>query len=178
MSTLNKKPENELLLYIWIIITFSILTLIVATSCSPEYHLGKFKKKGGKIECKGDTVQIEKIVKDIHGKDSLIYVPITEYVPQIEYKTKWQTRFDNKRFKDSLDFIKKQNKINQKTLIKEIEALKKSNDKDLKALKIRLKSEQKKNRSSVFWTWIGKRWFWIAIIGFILGGLVVFRLKR
>jgi hypothetical protein len=143
----NKRPENDLFLYLWGIITLSLFILLAFSSCSPEYHLGKFKKKGGKIECKGDTVQIEKIVKDIHGKDSLIYVPVTEYVPQIEYKTKWQVRFDNKRFKDSLDFVKKQNKINQKTLIKEV--------------KVKGKTEVKVQRAK-------SRWYLWLILGFVM----------
>ena len=151
MTTLNKRPENDLLLYLWLIITFSILTLIVATSCSPEYHLGKFKKKGGKIECKGDTITIEKVIKGKDGKDSLIYVPVTEYVPQIEYKTKWQVRFDNRRFEDSMKYVRRMYKDSVRTIVK--------------VEKVKGKTEIKVQRAKSRW------WLWL-IIGFGLAHVI------
>jgi len=156
-----------------------VMTLMFFTSCSsPEKLIQKFHKKGGKIECKGDTVQIEKIVMDIHGKDSLIYVPQIEYVPHIEVQTKWMYRMDKKALRDSLKHAEKTHKLDLRKLDKENKTAEKLKNKELKALEIQLKAEQKKNKASALWTWIGKRWFWIFAIGVIIGGFIVFRIKR
>ena len=86
----------------------SLITLLM--SChDAKYHLDKFYKKGGKIIC--DTIYVEKIdtlvIKGKDGKDSLIY--ITKQVPcncpQATVETRWKTRFDNKRFSDSMEVI-------------------------------------------------------------------------
>jgi len=92
---------------------YIVLTLlIVLMSChDAKYHLDKFYSKGGKITC--DTMYVEKIdtllVKGKDGKDSLIY--ITKQVPcncpEATVETRWKTRFDNKRFADSMKIIAK-----------------------------------------------------------------------
>ena len=161
MSTTNRKPEHVLFLFLWALLIFSLLTMLVFASCSPTHHLNKFYKKGGKIECKGDTVQIEKIVMDIHGKDSLIYVPITEYVPQIEYRTKWQTRFDNRRFEDSMKYVRRMYKDSVRTVVK-VEKVKG---------KTEVKVQRAKSRP-ILWLILGFvlahviRWAWTLIAAF------------
>ena len=155
-----------------------VMALMFFTSCSsPEKLMQKFYKKGGKIECKGDTLTIEKVVKGKDGKDSLIYVPHIEYVPHVEVQTKWMYRMDKKALRDSLKHTEKIHKLDIKKLDKENKTAEKLKDKELKALEIQLKAEQKKNKASVFWTWIGKRWWLIALISFISGGFLVFKLK-
>lgn len=129
----------------------AIFALFNLYSCTPTYHLNKFHKKGGKIECKGDTTFVETVVKGKDGKDSLIYVPVTEYVPQIEYKTRWQTRFDNKRFNDSLKYVRKMYKDSARTIVK--------------TEKIKGKTEVKIQRTKSRW------WLWF-IIGFVLAHLL------
>jgi hypothetical protein len=118
MNKTNRKPESDLFLFLWALLIFSLLTMLVFASCSPTHHLNKFYKKGGKIQCDTTTVTVEKIVKGKDGKDSLIYVPITEYVPQIEYKTKWQVRFDNRRFEDSMKYVRRMYKDSVRTVVK------------------------------------------------------------
>lgn len=90
--------------------------LMIFFSCSPEYHFNKFQKKGGKIECKGDTV-IREITTTIKGKDGRIDT-IREKVPVIEYKTRWETRLEYRLKHDSIEVIKYQTKWKTKEVIK------------------------------------------------------------
>ena len=89
-----------------------LITVVQLMSChDAKYHLDKFYLKGGVITC--DTIYVEKtdtlVVKGKDGKDSLIY--ITKQVPcncpQATVETRWKTRFDNKRFADSMKVIAK-----------------------------------------------------------------------
>lgn len=88
---------------------------------------------------------------DIHGKDSLIYVPITEYVPQIEYRTKWQTRFDNRRFEDSMKYVRRMYKDSVRTVVK--------------VEKVKGKTEVKIQRAK-------SRWYLWLILGFVLAHVI------
>jgi len=90
--------------------------LMILFSCSPEFHFNRFQKKGGKIECKGDTV-IREITTTIKGKDGRIDT-IREKVPYIEYKTRWETRWKYKLQHDSIEVIKYQIKWKTKEEVK------------------------------------------------------------
>jgi hypothetical protein len=86
------------------------ISITFLTSChNAKYHLDKFYSKGGKITC--DTIYVSKtdtlVAKGKDGKDSLIYITtqIPCNCPQATVETRWQTRFDNKRFKDSLKIM-------------------------------------------------------------------------
>jgi hypothetical protein len=114
----------------------TIILIAFLTSChDAKYHLDKFYKKGGVITC--DTIYVSKtdtlVVKGKDGKDSLVY--ITKQVPcncpQATVETRWKTRFDNKRFADSMKIIAKMyddslaaaikiNKQNNKSEIKQV----------------------------------------------------------
>jgi hypothetical protein len=87
----------------------SLISTILATSCSVNYHLNKAIKKGYKPEIY-DTIRINTIdsfpviirdsivwTKFISTKDTVIKIQ-KEYIP----KTRIIERFDLKRFKDSL----------------------------------------------------------------------------
>lgn len=86
------------------------LILIIAhlvIGCSATRLHDKAIQKGYVHTIDIDTIKVPYlVVKNIQGKDSLIYrdsiVPkiVTEYIPR------WRTRFDNKRFKDSLAHIR------------------------------------------------------------------------
>lgn len=88
----------------------SIVMLYVLSGCNnAKYHLDKFYTKGGVITC--DTIYVPKIdtihTKGVDGKDSLIYVVknVPCNCPKATVETRWMTRFDNKRFKDSLKIV-------------------------------------------------------------------------
>jgi hypothetical protein len=81
--------------------------LLILCSCSQTFHLDKFYKKGGQVK------NIETIMRDtitINGKDSIIYRKLNIECPQPTTQTRWRTRFDNKRFKDSLKVVRIQYK--------------------------------------------------------------------
>jgi hypothetical protein len=97
------------------ILAFGMI-LFLMLSCSPEFHFNKFQKKGGKIECKGDTV-IREITTTIKGKDGRIDTLI-EKVPVIEYMTRWETKWKYKLKRDSIEVVKYDIKWKTKEVIK------------------------------------------------------------
>ena len=118
-------------------VTYIVLIMMaLLMSChDAKYHLDKFYKKGGVITC--DTIYVSKIdtlvVKGKDGKDSLIYITtqVPCNCPQATVETRWKTRFDNKRFADSMKYMArmyedslkaatKQNKQNNKAETKQI----------------------------------------------------------
>ena len=108
-----------------------LLTSVVLHSChNAKYHLDKFYDKGGIITC--DTTYVNTTdtvyVKGADGKDSLVYIVknTPSICPKATIETRWMVRFDNKRFKDSLNImadmysdslkaVVKDNKIKAKT---------------------------------------------------------------
>ena len=92
------------------IILIFIISL-TSTRCSKQYHFEKFIDKGGKIEPKIEwkTETKTDTIKGVDGKDSIIYrydsIPYAVY--DIQYVPKWRVRFDNKRFEDSLNYLKR-----------------------------------------------------------------------
>jgi hypothetical protein len=84
------------------------------TSCSVNYHLNKAIKKGYRCDTIADTIRVNKVdsflivkhdttywVKVVTSKDTIIYYN-TSYYP----KTRFETRFEYKRFNDSLKVIR------------------------------------------------------------------------
>ena len=129
----------------WCAILFGIIWL--ANSCSPEYHLNKYKKKGGKITCEVDTVKIyDTIVTPndtiVISRDSLIIRTHTNVV------TKYEVKYDYKRFRDSLRAVKAMYKDSVKTVVKE----KRIDGKTI------VRTERAK----------GKWWLWL-LIGIVVG---------
>lgn len=100
----------------WCAILLGVIWL--ANSCSPDYHLNKYKKKGGKITCDVDTVKIyDTIVTSndtiIIVRDSLVLRTYTNTI------TKYEVKYDYKRFRDSLRAVKAMYKDSVKTVVKE-----------------------------------------------------------
>jgi hypothetical protein len=96
-------------------IALIILSLHLLFSCSVNYHLNKAIKKGYRCDEVGDTIRITSVdsipyflndsivwEKVITQKDTIIRYK-TSFVP----KTRYEIRFDNKRFNDSLKHIRK-----------------------------------------------------------------------
>lgn len=72
-----------------------------------QWHLDKAVDKGAKFYTEIVTVSVHDTVQGKHGKDSIITRNINIPCPDIEVpKVKWEVRFDNKRFKDSLKHIR------------------------------------------------------------------------
>jgi hypothetical protein len=91
-----------------------LICLLILTSCSVNYHLNKAIKKGYRCDTVSDTIRVNKLdsflvvkhdttywVKVVTSKDTIIYYN-TSYYP----KTRYETRFEYKRFNDSLRVIR------------------------------------------------------------------------
>lgn len=132
-------------------------------SCSRQYHFERFIVKGGKIEPKIEwkTVTKTDTIKGKDGRDSLIYcfdsIPYAVY--ETKYVPKWQVRFDNKRFEDSLKHIRLMYRDSLKNAVK--------------SQKIESKTEIKSKK-------IEKElpWYWKLALIFIGSSVVYFLLKR
>lgn len=98
------------------ILAFGMILLLMLSCKTAEQHFEKFQKKGGKIECKGDTV-IREVTTTIKGKDGRIDTLI-EKVPVVEYKTRWETRWRYKIQHDSIEVEKYKIKWKTKETIK------------------------------------------------------------
>ena len=101
------------------------------SSCSPQYHMAKFIKKGGKVKNDTTLVTVNDTIR-INGKDSVIVrtvsavcpdweAPKTRYETRIEYryKTKVEKAQIKWRTKYQIKYINQQRKIetkNNKTL--------------------------------------------------------------
>lgn len=123
-------------------------------SCSKQYHFERFIEKGGKIEPKIEwkTVTKTDTIKGKDGRDSVIYcydsIPYAVY--ETKYVPKWQIKFDNKRFEDSLKHIRLMCRDSLKNAVK--------------SQKIESKTEikSKKIESKVPF------WYWVGLIGSVL----------
>ena len=135
---------------------------LISGSCSKQYHFEKFIQKGGQIEPKIEwkTETKTDTIKGMDGKDSIVF--LTDSVPfavyDIKYVPKWRVRFDNKRFDDSLNYLKR------------IYSMELNNA--LKRDKIEAKKEIKITRAENRFPWL---WLMFAV-GMILIGLGI--LKR
>lgn len=132
-------------------------------SCSRQYHFERFIEKGGKIEPKIEwkTVTKTDTIKGKDGRDSLIYcfdsIPYAVY--ETKYVPKWQIKFDNKRFEDSLKHIQLMYRDSLKNAVK--------------SQKIESKTEIKTKK-------IEKElsWYWKLAFIFIGFSVVCFLIKR
>jgi hypothetical protein len=88
------------------------------SSCSPQYHMAKFIKKGGKIKNDTTLVTFNDTIR-INGKDSIIYrtfdkvcpemkSPKTRYETRIEYR--YKTKVEKAQIKYQIKYIKQQRK--------------------------------------------------------------------
>ena len=91
-----------------------LFILLLVCSCSINYHLNKAIKKGYRCDTITDTIRVIKVdsfliwkhdttywEKIITSKDTIIHYK-TSYIP----KTRYEIRFDYKRFNDSLRTIR------------------------------------------------------------------------
>ena len=98
------------------ILAFGMILILMLSCKTAEQHFEKFQKKGGKIECKGDTV-IREITTTIKGKDGRIDT-LVEKVPVIEYMTRYETKWMYKLKRDSIEVVKYDIKWKTKEVIK------------------------------------------------------------
>ena len=101
--------------------------MYVLYGCSANYHFTKFMKKGGTIETKTDTIQVEKTIK-INGKDSIIFVKMPLKCPEVQIPpTRQEIRYKYKIQRDSIETIRYVTKWKTKEVIKVAKTENKSN---------------------------------------------------
>lgn len=142
--------------------------LLMLASCTKDYHFNRFIKKGGQINptIEWKTVTKSDTIQGKNGQDSIVYVTKQEpyAVYDIQYVPKWQVRFDNKRFEDSLKHIRKMYSDSLRNAVKSqrIES------------KTEIKTTKSKEKAGNRWSLVGVL-FGLALV--IIGIGVVFRRK-
>ena len=107
------------------------------SSCSPQYHMAKFIKKGGKIKNDTTLVTFNDTIR-INGKDSIIVRTVQAVCPEMKSpKTRYETRIEY-RYKTKVE------KAQVKYKIKYIKQQKKA---DIVNTKFRFKQENKNNKT-------------------------------
>lgn len=145
-----------------------IMFALCLTSCSVNYHLNKAIKKGYRCDTISDTIRITKVdsflvwkhdttywEKIITSKDTIIRYK-TSYVP----KTRYEIKFEYKRFNDSLRTIRQMYKDSLRNALK-------SRENDLKKERISVKHSPLNQFKNLF-----------IISGFILTLIFLFLLFR
>jgi hypothetical protein len=114
----NEDKEFRLLIIIALLCAFWIGFL---SSCSPQYHMTKFIKKGGIIKNDTTLITVNDTIR-INGKDSVIVrtiqavcpemkSPKTRYETRIEYR--YKTKVEKAQIKYQIKYIKQQTKADK-----------------------------------------------------------------
>jgi len=100
---------------------------VLMSSCSPNYHMRKFIKKGGKVNCDTTSIMIHDTIKGKNGKDSIIYRTISVQCPElVAPPTRYEIRYRYKTIRDSFETIKYVTKFKYKEAVKTLKNDKKS----------------------------------------------------
>ena len=145
-----------------------LFILLLVCSCSVNYHLNKAIKKGYRCDTISDTIRITKVdsfliwkhdttywEKIITSKDTIIQYR-TSYIP----KTRYEIRYDYKRFNDSLKVIRLMYKDSLRNALK-------TRENDLKKERISVKRSPLNQFKQLF-----------IISGFIMSVIFLFILFR
>jgi len=130
-----------------------------------NHHLTKAVKKGYKVETVTKEVRLTDTLT-INGKDSIIERMVKVDCPEPVIQTRWRVRFDNKRFKDSLQTVKQMYSDSLRTAIKTAKIERAINKQDEKTARTVVRQENKRS----FW------WLWL-LIGFAINFILKFLLR-
>ena len=90
---------------------FFATILLISASCTKDYHFNRFIKKGGQINptIEWKTVTKTDTIPGKDGNDSIVYRIDSTALAKFEtdYIPKWKIKQENKRFADSLDFVRR-----------------------------------------------------------------------
>jgi hypothetical protein len=115
-----RKEDKELTFLLVLVLALGMWLGLLA-SCSPQYHMAKFIKKGGKIKNDTTLVTFNDTIR-INGKDSVIVrtiqavcpemkSPKTRYETRIEYR--YKTKVEKAQVKYQIKYIKQQRKADK-----------------------------------------------------------------
>lgn len=84
-----------------------LILLLLLSSCSAEWHFGRFIKKGGKVEPKIEVVEYTDTI-NVNGKDSIILVRVPITCPEVKIpEPRWRTKLEYKyRYKIHRDTVR------------------------------------------------------------------------
>jgi hypothetical protein len=144
-----------------------ILLTLILSSCSSIYHYNKFIDKGGKLSNVPKVVTLTDTVT-INGKDSIIYRKINIDCPEPVIETRWKTRFDNNRFKDSLSSVRTQYKDSLRFALRTYKNELKT---EVKTVKSNDKTKRTVTRQE------NKRSMWLFWLGLAVGVIIMLLIK-
>jgi hypothetical protein len=124
-----RKEDKELTFLLVLVLALGMWLGLLA-SCSPQYHMAKFIKKGGIIKNDTTLITVNDTIR-INGKDSIIVrtiqavcpemkSPKTRYETRIEYR--YKTKVEKAQIKYQIKYIKqqrKEDKVNSKFRFKQ-----------------------------------------------------------
>lgn len=160
----TKKDIRNFILLVLFYICAVMLSAFLAFGCSATRLHEKAVKKGYVHAIHVDTLKVGYVdTMYINGKDSLVfrYKDSLIYSIDTQYVPKWRTRFDNKRFADSLAHIRAMYSDSLKNARKMAKI-----DKSLQETKQKQQTKQTKHQSKPS---TGK----LYVIGLIIGLLLV-----
>jgi hypothetical protein len=95
-----------------------IALLLLLSSCSANYHFGKFLSKGGKIEQKTEYITTTDTIR-INGKDSVIIIRVPVQCPEVQIPpTRTEIRYKYKLQRDSIQTVRYVTKWKTKEVVK------------------------------------------------------------
>ncbi len=132
---MNKEDkEFRILIVVALLCAFWIGFL---SSCSPQYHMAKFIKKGGITKLDTITFTISDTIR-VNGKDSIIYRTFDKVCPEMQAsKTRLETRIEY-RYKT---------KVEKAQIKYQIKYIKQQRKADIANTKFRFKQENKNNKT-------------------------------
>ena len=134
------KEDKELTFLLVLAVALGMWLGLLA-SCSTQYHMAKFIKKGGNIKNDTTLVTVNDTIR-INGKDSVIVRTVQAVCPEMQApKTRFETRIEY-RYKTRVE--KAQVKWRTKYQIKYIKQQRKENKVNTK---FRFKQENKNNKT-------------------------------
>jgi hypothetical protein len=147
------KPNYKHLSVLLLGALYIVGVLYLLYGCSANYHFTKFLNKGGKIETKTDTVQVQQTIR-INGKDSIILVEMPLNCPEVQIPpTRTEIRYKYKLKRDSIETVRYITKWKTKLV------------------KIEKKAEVKQaSKSRINWI--------LLLVGWILGLFTIIGLNR
>jgi hypothetical protein len=115
-----RKEDKELTFLLVLVLALGMWLGLLA-SCSPQYHMAKFIKKGGIIKNDTTLITVNDTIR-INGKDSVIVrtiqavcpemkSPKTRYETRIEYR--YKTKVEKAQIKYQIKYIKQQRKADE-----------------------------------------------------------------
>jgi len=156
--------------------SYVLIIIVMLSSCSMNHHLTKAVKKGYKVEMVTKEVRLIDTLT-INGKESIIERLVKVDCPEPAIETKWKTRFDLRRFNDSLKHYRQIYSDSLDNALKTLKQQKKNdrvNNKLTKKLakynkQIQNTAKRQENKRSLWWLWL--------IIGFALNFIFKFILR-